>query len=239
MDLEQGRQQPLFDFSTRYTHVMNAMFDSGAAVEMGGSRFLLWVYLRLNTDFHTGIAHPSVKKMCEKMKKSKTSILEQLKKLRESGWIEIVKINGRNHYKVIDKFQIKELSTEDENSTIDYVYKANEFMERRQDLEDFKNNRITSSQLKEKGINITYSPVILNYYSIQGDNNTINNVNSVKLDEGMNPQEIAAEIDSLINDKRTAVSKKLKDKMLRDLNQSYKEQTGREFLPASQEGTEN
>ena len=173
------------------------MFESGIAADMG-TRFLTWCYIRLNTDFYTGYATVPVSKISRTLKQTEATTYSHLAKLEEAGLIEIHKKGNRNVYKVIDKFHIEELTTGNDETEITVPYKPETFPETREDLKAFRENRASPLQLRQKGIGVDMPPVIINLFTINGDNNTINNLQVLSTDdESMSPKQIKEAIAEL------------------------------------------
>ena len=167
------KQLPLWDLNLRYVHLLKQMFDSGDCATMGGSCFLLWCCLKTYSDWNTGVAYPSIATLSEKLEQSPKSTGLQLKKLEAMGYIEKHKTQGKNYYRVIDKFKVEELTTGETETEIERPYVPEQFAKGMANLKKMRNNEITPQQLEGLGFKVSMPQVIVNNFYVSGSGNQI------------------------------------------------------------------
>ena len=187
------KQLPLWSFNLKHVPVLRAMFESGECAEMGGSCFLLWVCLKTYSDWDTGVAYPSIKTLSEKLGQSTKSTTNQIKRLEEMGYVRKHKAQGKNLYRVIDKFKVEEVTTGNTETEIENTYVPRQFPKTMANLKKMRNNEITPQQLEELGIKMTMPQVIVNNFFVSGDGNQIT-TNQVIIQNQDSPQENTEEV---------------------------------------------
>lgn len=218
---------------------MRQMFESGDCAEMGGSCFLLWCCLRTFSDFNTGIAYPSIDTLSKLVDQSSRSTSTQLNKLEDLGYIQRYRKSGKNYYRVIDKYQIEEMQTGNEETSVEVPYVPQRFTKGLSALKQFRENEISPIELEKMGIKVSMPQVIINNYYVQGDNNTIS-TNQVVINKQDSPaqdneevlRQLIAQRDGASNSMERTTAERWIDIIKNELKEEQEVQADVAFAPS-------
>lgn len=179
--IEQGELWEELKVDHQWFHFVRGMVFSGKLAEMGPMGVVTYVILKAHTNFETGEAFPSIKRIAELAGTSHDTIQRAMRKLIEMGLVTVDKSGKVNRYMLTESIDITRKNGEP-FATAMREYQPNQFKDFIGQLKAFAESGNLPSD-RAISINVTFN--VQNIH--QGDNGTVTmNVQNVSIPDGGN-----------------------------------------------------